>query len=157
SLVERSVTSAPPSGRNAIAQGTSSPFASTDATTLGGWLSSSPPGELVGRGRFGGAPPAESSGGPKAQPPSTVSRAAAVATRRGRRRAFTATSLARPAGAGGPDGSTRRDQALAVSAGVTGSPPAGASAPPPGRSSPAGSASAGSALAGSVLAGSPPA
>src|SRR5258706_7688204 len=82
--LSRSVTSAVRSGRNAIAHGTRSPCAITDATTLGGPGPTVAPGVVVGAGRRGGLPPAPSSGGPNEQPASSTvnppARAAAART-----------------------------------------------------------------------------
>ena len=111
--VSRSVTSAAPSGRNAMPHGTSSPLASTVTTT-----SCSPgepePAELEGLGRLGGSPATSGSGGPKAHPVLTASTAPRVAaTARARRLTppdFTPTRVAAPAGTSGPVGS-RSDRA----------------------------------------------
>jgi hypothetical protein len=78
--VSRSVVSAVPSGRNATAQGTRKPSASTVATTLGGPVSSGA-AVAVGVGRRGGPPPSLSVGGPKEQA-TTSGRQAITATAR---------------------------------------------------------------------------
>src|SRR5262245_31819983 len=74
--LSRSVTSADPSGRNAIPHGTARFSLITVATTLGGPSSTE---LLLGGGRLGGAPPSAGSGGPKAHP--AVARTAASRTR----------------------------------------------------------------------------
>src|SRR5262245_46139048 len=94
--VLRSVTSADPSGRNATAQGTRRPVATTVATTLGGSVSGAGVAVRLGVGSLGGPPPSASGGGPK-EHPARLSTSAAAARRgtRGEGEA-TRTSLARP-------------------------------------------------------------
>jgi hypothetical protein len=80
-LVSRSVTSAEPSGRKAIAHGTWRPDAITLATTLGGPGSTGVPSWLVGGGSFGGPLVVLLSGGPNEQPASSANAASTAVAR----------------------------------------------------------------------------
>lgn len=87
--LSRSVTSAAPSGRKAIAHGTRRPLASTVVTTS--WPA--PPGLAVadGVGKVGGSPAGSGSGSPRLQPAvasSSVAHEAARAVRRRRVRGY---------------------------------------------------------------------